>query len=174
VSDVEEMTTFERRLRVVALCIAAPAIAAAVLLPMVEGYRGLRPAAPLFGDPPAQTIVEAIQRGNQGVEEAYRFIAAGQDPNRPILVNDPSLTGGRDVMVSPLMLAVATRNRNVVQMLMSFGARLDVPQNSGAICLARSLHNDAIVSILDSGDGAGAECSPQSRPADAPPLAPAD
>src|SRR5262245_37054270 len=108
------MLTLDRRSRLLSLLIAAPAIVAAFGLPAIEAYRVVNPGAPLYGDPPAATIAEAIQRGNQGVEEAYKFIAAGQDPNRPILVNDANLTGGRALMVSPLMLAVAARNRNVV------------------------------------------------------------
>lgn len=160
------------RARVLALLIAAPAIVAAVGLPAVQAYRIVNPGAPLFGDPPAATIVEAIQRGNQGVEEAFRFVAAGQDPNRPILVNDAELTGGRPVMVSPLMLAVAARNRNVVQMLMSFGARLDLPQNSQALCLAKALHSDVIASILDRDErGEAAPCPERLATAESPLLA---
>jgi hypothetical protein len=153
------MQTSDRRTRLLAWVIAAPAIVAAAGLPAVEAYRVVNPSAPLFGDPPAASIVEAIERGNQGVEEAYRFIVAGQDPNRQVLVNDANLTGGHPVMVSPLMLAVAARNRNVVQMLMSFGARLDVPQNSQALCLAKALQNDAIVATLEGSVGEEPPCS---------------
>jgi hypothetical protein len=150
----------ERRARVLALLIAAPAIVGALGFTAIEGYRVVSPEAPLFGPAPATTIVEAIQRGNQGVEDAYAFIAAGQDANQPIAVTDEELTGGRRVMVSPLMLAVAARNRNVVQMLLNFGARLDLPQNRLAVCLATALQSDAIVSILERDGGIKAATTP--------------
>ena len=163
----------EGRARAFALLIAAPAIAGAAGLTAIEIYRVLTPDAPLFGDPPAATIVEAIERGNQGVEEAYRFIAAGQDPNRPIMITDEKLTGGRPVMASPLMLAVAAGNRNVVQMLLNVGARLDLPQNRLALCLAKARQSDAIASILerDGGVEATTPCPAGLTNAEAPLLA---
>jgi hypothetical protein len=127
----------------------APAVVGAVGLVGTEVYRVFSPDAPLFADPPAESFLQAVQRGNQGMEEAYRFIAAGQDPNQPITVTDEDLTGGRTVRASPLLVAVAARNRNVVMMLLNVGARLDLPQNKPAVCLARALQNEEIASILE-------------------------
>src|SRR5204862_1995601 len=111
-------------------------------------YRRVNPGSLLFGDPPPRTLIDAIERGNQGVEQAYGFIAAGQDPNRPILIDD-ELTGGRPLMASPLMIAIGAKNRNVVQMLLSVGADPALPQNELSLCLARAVGNDAIVEALE-------------------------
>ena len=104
-----------------------------------------RPRAPLFGEPSPASLAEAVTR-RFGVEHAYAFIRAGQDPNEPIVVDDPDYTGGRAIRVSPLMLAVAARDSNVVMMLLNFGARLDLPQNR--LALAQDLGDDDIASII--------------------------
>lgn len=128
--------------------IAIPALACALLVCGIDVYRRVNPRSLLFGDPPARTLLEAIERGNQGVEEAYGFIVRGQDPNQPIVVND-ELTGDRPITATPLMIAIAAKNRNVVQMLLSVGADVKLPQNALALCLARAVGNEAIVSALE-------------------------
>lgn len=127
--------------------IAAPAIAAALGLIVIDGSRVIRPESPLFADPPARSLAEAITRGF-AVEQAYAFIRAGQDPNEPIAVTDSDYTGGRTLKVSPLMLAVAARDTNVVQMLLNFGARVDLPQNRLAWCFARELGDEATANVI--------------------------
>jgi len=137
-----------RRETVLAAALVIPALACTMLVSGIAVYRRVSPTSLLFGDPPPRTLIDAIERGNQGIERAYEFIAAGQDPNRPILIGD-DLTGGRPVMASPLMIAIAAKNRNVVQMLLSFGADPTLPQNELSMCLARAVGNDAILSALE-------------------------
>jgi hypothetical protein len=84
----------------------------------------------------------------RGVERAYDFIRAGQDPNAPVVVTDPNYTDGRPITVSPLMLAVAARDTNIALMLLNFGARLDRPQNARALCLARQTGNEEMIAML--------------------------
>jgi len=134
------------RVSLVTFLVAAPAVVAALAISAFEGYRYMRPEAPLFASPRAASLADAIQ--HQGLEEAYAFIRAGQDPNVPLAVQDPDLTGGRVRMVSPLMLAVAVRNENAVLMLLSSGARMDLPQNRLALCLAKELGDEEISGIL--------------------------
>jgi hypothetical protein len=131
----------------VAACIAVPAIVAACGLSAIEVYRCLQPAAPLFGAEPA-SLAEAIT-GGYAVEYAYRFVRSGQDPNAPIVVDDPDYTGGRVVNVSPLMLAIAARDENTTLMLLNVGARLDVPQNRWARCLAQEIGTQPLLGIID-------------------------
>jgi len=155
-----------------AMLMMVPAIATAVGLTAIEGYRAVRPDSQIFGDPPAETFVAAVVRGDLGLEDAHAFIAAGQDPNALIEVSDENLSGGRVVMVSPLLLAVAARNDGVVEMLLAFGARPDLPQNRPAYCLARALGSDEIAAILEGANGGAGETRCPQRPPDsgAPPL----
>jgi hypothetical protein len=92
------------------------------------------------------SLADAIQHGE--VEDAYAFIRAGADPNAPLSFTDPQLTADRRVMVSPLMLAVASNKDNVVMMLLSFGARMDLPQNELAACLARRLAYNGVAEMI--------------------------
>lgn len=151
------------RISLVALLIAAPAVVAALAVSALEGYRLVRPDAPLFASQPAASLADAIIQ-RRGVEEAYAFIRAGQDPNIPIAVQDPDLTGGRVTMVSPMMLAVAAHNANAVLMLLSFGARMDLPQNRLALCLANELADEEISGILARTVDTPADCPEHAFP----------
>jgi hypothetical protein len=96
------------------------------------------------------SLAEAIQHGE--VEDAYAFIRTGTDPNAPLSFTDAQLTDRRPVAISPLMLAAATNKDNVAMMLLSFGARMDLPQNELAPCLARRLgYNDLAGMIIRDG-----------------------
>ena len=145
-----------QRTTVMAMCIALPAVAASVGLPALEAYRIVVPDAALFGDPPARSLAEAITHG-RGVEAAYPFIRAGQDPNASIVIDDEDYTDGAPMSVSPLIVAIASRDSNIVQMLVNFGARLDVPQNRDAWCFARALGHETIQNVLAA---AGADTDP--------------
>jgi hypothetical protein len=151
-------------LRPRALAIAAfvsfPAIAAAVGLAGVEAYRLMRPDAPLFGDAQPHSLAESITRG-RGVEAAYPFIRDGQNPNEPISIDDEDYTGSGARAVSPLIAAIASRDSNVVQMLLNFGARLDLPQNRDAWCFARALGDETMQALLAT---AGADTDPERCP----------
>jgi hypothetical protein len=140
----------------IAVVVAIPAIAAALGLAGVEAYRLTRPDAPLFGGPPPHSLAESITRG-RGVEAAYPFIRDGQDPNEPIAIDDEDYTGGDARSVSPLLAAIASRDSNIVQMLLNFGARLDLPQNRDAWCFARALGDATIQELLAT---AGADTDP--------------
>jgi hypothetical protein len=129
-----------------AALVAAPAILAVLWIGIVEGYRAASPAAPLFAAPPSATLAEAIQRDD--IDSAFALIRGGQDPNRPIDVRDELLTGGRAVRVSPLLLAVATRNDKAVRMLLAFGARTELPPDAMAACLADAVGDSAVAALL--------------------------
>jgi hypothetical protein len=135
------------RPRLIAALIAAPAIVSALGLTLVEGYRLIDPAAPLFGDPRAESMAAAIT-GRRGVEQVYAFIHAGRDPNDPIAVDDPDYTGGPSIPVAPLIAAIAARDPTVVQMLLDYGVRLELPQNRDAWCFARALGDEEIAGII--------------------------
>jgi hypothetical protein len=131
----------------IAALVSLPAIAAAVGLVSVEAHRLTTPDAPLFGDPQPRSLAESITRG-RGVEAAYPFIRNGQDPNGPISIDDEDYTGGGVRSVSPLIAAIASRDSNVVQMLLKFGARPNLPQNRDAWCFARALGDETMEGLL--------------------------
>jgi len=148
------------RATAMALCIALPAIAAAVGLGGLEAYRLATPDAPLFGDPQPRSLADAITRG-RGVEAAYPFIRDGQDPNALISIDDEDYTGGGERSCSPLIAAIASRDSNIVQMLVNFGARLDRPQNRDAWCFAGALGDETMQNVLAA---AGADTDPDRCP----------
>ena len=155
-----------RRSAWIAAFIAAPAVVSAVALTAIETYRLIEPEAPLFGGPRPASLIESIIEGF-GVEQTYQFIRAGQDPNEPMPLDHPDYTGGVGIRVSPLMLAVAAQDGSAVQMLLSFGARLDLPQNAHVECLAREIGNTEIITLITDGRGESAPPPCADRKADA-------
>ncbi|MBI2563185.1 MAG: hypothetical protein HYW08_12505, partial [candidate division NC10 bacterium] len=79
---------------------------------------------------------------------AYEFIRQGQNPNEPIAVRHPALTGGRPLLVSPLLWAVATNSRQSVLTLLGHGVTMGRPANSRAACLADALGNTELAALL--------------------------
>jgi len=142
--------------RVMAWLIALPALVCAIGLPLYESSDAARPTAM------AATFVEALDDRN--VEQAYLFIRRGQDPNTLVRFRDDVRTGGQEVQVSPLMLAVAGSDDNTVSMLLSFGARLDDAPNRHVVCLARDMGMGRLVALLQEAAGpeSESECPPPS------------
>ena len=156
-----------RRTRVLAVLIAAPVLITALGVLSLDLGRRERPASPLFTKPAAYSLADGIAAND--VEGAYRFIRAGQDPNELIAVRDSALTAGRSVFVSPLLWAVATQNKDAVLMLLGYGARMDRPSDKAAACLADSLGNADIATLLRTRHEAIArEQCPEARATDAP------
>lgn len=139
--------------KLVPILIAAPAVIAAIGLTVTAVSSASRKDVPT-------SLSDAIVEGD--VERAYAFIRSGQDPNAVLDFRHLELTADRPVSVSPLLLATATHRDNIVGMLLSFGARLDLPQNRLAICLAKQSGDDNILSILAKGDPEvlSVECPP--------------
>jgi len=132
------------RARLIAWMLAAPAIVGGLWIASTA-VRGST-AAGSSSVPAFESIADAIRHGE--VEDAYAFLSAGTDPNAPLPFSDAELTSGRPVTISPLMLAVASNKENTVMMLLSFGARLDLPQNELAACLARRLGYDDLAAMI--------------------------
>jgi hypothetical protein len=106
-----------RRLRLLAGAIALPAVLAAVALVALEGWRLESPESSLF-KAPQTSFADALGRGD--VSQAYERLRAGQSPDDLIAVRHPVLTGGRGVLVSPLVWAVANGQRESALMLIAF------------------------------------------------------
>lgn len=131
------------RARLVSWLIAAPALAAAVGLAVIEVGGIMRPPARVGT---VGTFVDALRDGSP--ERAYAFVRAGHDPNEPIAFRDSALTGGLEVNVSPMLLAVASNNENVVLMLLGYGVRMELPANRRAACLATRLGRDDLADTI--------------------------
>jgi hypothetical protein len=153
----------------VALAFIVPAVGVAATVVALESYRTIQPDSMLFVEPPAASLADALE--HREVEVAYAFIRQGTDPNATLPVQDAALTGGRRVDVSPLMLAVASRNRNAVQMLLSAGVRVDLPTNRLAACLAHDLgETDLETMIVRDGRLSATPTCPQPPDRSATPL----
>jgi hypothetical protein len=148
--------------KLIPILIATPAVIAAIGLTVTPVRSAARPGVP-------GSFSDAVIQGD--VEEAYAFVRAGLDPNAMLAFRHQELTADRSVSVSPLLLATATHRDNIVSMLLSFGARMDLPQNRLAICLAKQSGDDNILRILGKGDPdvLAVECPPP-RPGLAAPL----
>ena len=138
-----------RDTQLLAWLIGMPALVCAVGLPLFESSEAARPPAM------AATFVEAL--ADRNVEHAYVFIRQGHDPNALIRFRDDVRTGGEEVQVSPLMLAVAGSDDNTAAMLLSFGARTDDVRNRHVACLARDMGMAGFVD-LQLGTGSDADC----------------
>jgi hypothetical protein len=158
-----------RRTRLLATLMIAPAILIAGAIAGVEIVRAQRPESPLFVTPVAYSLADAIQRND--VLRAYEFIRGGQNSNDVIPARDPSLTGERTVLVSPLEWAVATNSRDAALMLLGFGASVNRRPGRGAVCLADALGRTEMSMLLRTySHEPGAPC-PRLEPASAPLLA---
>lgn len=153
--------------RRIALLVAAPTVAVALGVAGVGAMGVLRPQSSLLATPFAYSLGDAIAQGD--LLQAYRFIHGGQDPNDLIAVRDPALTGGRSVLVSPVVWATAVQNPQAVRMLLAFGVRMDRAANGKAVCLAEALRNEDIVRVLRrDGDGPSTEPCREIEAGDAP------
>ena len=153
-------------MKLIASILAAPAVGGTLWIASTE----LRDATTESSSVPVfESIADAIQHGE--VEDAYAFVSKGTDPNAPVPFSDAELTSSRPVMISPLMLAVSSNKENTVMMLLSFGARMDLPQNELASCLARRLgYDDLAAMILRDGRPAREVRCPEPPPDAAAPL----
>jgi hypothetical protein len=125
--------------------LALPAILMALAIVAVESWRLHEPRSPIFAPPFVFSLADAIERGE--LPQAYEFLRSG-DPGALIEVRHPVLTGGQSLAVSPILWAVATGNRDAVQMLLGLGARIDVGPDWKAACLADALGNQDLAEVL--------------------------
>jgi hypothetical protein len=92
------------------------------------------------------TLSEAAAIGDAG--EIARQIAAGVDPNRPVLVSRGFVN--RDpVMLTPLEAAVEHQRPDIVDVLVLNGARVDASTIAPLRCAARQLHDVRTEAVLE-------------------------
>ena len=130
-----------------AACLALPAALTVIGVTGLEAWRVVSPDSHLFVAPPVASLAEAI--ATDDVKQAYGFIRSGQNPNEPILVSDPRLTGGQATRVHPVVWAVASDAVQSLPMLLGFGARLDPPTQQRAVCIAAQYGREDMVALLE-------------------------
>ena len=135
-----------RRTHLLLVLMGTPTLLTAVGLSALEAWRLRHPESPLFATPFVYSLADAIERDD--VQRAYDFIRAGQNPSDLIPVHHPVLTGGRTVLVSPLVWAAAMNSKQAALMLLGFGARMDRATDSQAACLAEALGNAEVADVL--------------------------
>jgi hypothetical protein len=123
-------------------------------VPLILGSAGVMvgPAARwLFAGAPGEgrskSLGEAILR--ESVGDVYLLLEAGEDPDALFDVREERLTGDRAMRVTPLVLAVAVGDENLVRMLLDAGARPDAPGNAWAVCVAEASGRGNLVQMLE-------------------------
>jgi hypothetical protein len=134
------------RRRVLALLLATPTIVAAFAGVAIEALRIADPQAQILADTPSTSFVDALER--QDLLGAYWFVRGTHGANGPIQVSHPVLTGGQELVVTPMVWAVALRDDKAVLMLLGHGERMDGPLDRRAACLADAAGFPDIARIL--------------------------
>lgn len=116
----------------IALVVALPAVFGSAVLARTA-WHWIEPASPPGPESP-QALLDAVASGD--VSRAHGLIWAGQSANVPLPFSHWRLTSGRSVVVTPLLVAVARDDENMVRMLLTHGAIADDPRNRLAACLA--------------------------------------
>lgn len=137
----------------------APSLLGALLLALVETGIVFPAVNPIGTDVRTQTFADSIAR--HGVEQAYAYVRAGQNPNQPVALNDSRLTGNRELLLPPLIIALAARNENTAMMLLSFGADPALPQQAGAACLADWVDLPGVARLIRAVPGGDTPCPPK-------------
>jgi len=104
------------------------------------------------------------------LSRAHAAIRAGADPNGLVNFRHSDLTGGQTVLLSPLVIAAAKGDENMVRMLLAHGVRLDDPVNALAPCVAAALHRHSVRVVLSLWTMRAVEKACPLLDADEPPL----
>lgn len=139
------LTSLSFHTLIVAL-MALPVLVTTLAVGATDVWRWRRPAA-AFGGRVAYSFADAVEHGD-GLMDVYAFIRDGQDPNAPIPVRHPSLTGDRQVLVSPLLWAVAMQRNDVALMLLGLGSRPEKTADRMSACVADALGNADLAALL--------------------------
>jgi hypothetical protein len=112
----------------------------------IETWRLVWPHSALFAPPPARSLAEAIAGGV--LDQTYAFLQTAEDPRAPIAVRHRVFTDDRVVMASPLLWAAATRNKDVVSLLIGFGGSVATDADRDAPCVAEAAGRPDIAEML--------------------------
>lgn len=139
-------TTLTSVRRHIALALAIPSIVTALAVTGVEFWRILAPTRAEVGHRVYGTLGEAIVADD--LRGVMGFVQSAQSPNALIAVHDPALTGGRDVLVPPIVWAAAAGRQRIVLALLGAGATFERDADKAAACIADDLDLTEIASQL--------------------------
>ena len=98
----------------------------------------------------AQTLLDAVAR--QDLAAAQAIVRSGVNPDATAGYTHGELTRGRLVQVTPLYVAIAQHDKNLIRMLIVAGASAESPENLAAVCIAARGGQLKILQVLkDSG-----------------------
>jgi hypothetical protein len=110
----------------------------------------------LSSEGPLRNLAEAAAMGS--ISEVVRFLSAGEDPNRIVVVR-PHVISSSVKRVTALEAAVWHRSAELMKLLDHAGAIVDRDTRNHLTCLASDLRVDEIVSYLSPHDPP--HCVPQ-------------
>ncbi len=132
--------------RRLALVLVVPSVLTMFAVLGVEVWRLVSPAGAETGHRIYGTLGEAIVADDlRGVMD---FLQRGQSPDALIPVHDPALTGGREILVPPILWAAAAGRQRMVLALLGAGVTFERAADKAAACLADQLAFPEIATSL--------------------------
>ena len=126
---------------------ATPAIVAVVLglwllAQGLTGHIALFYSVPV----PPSSLMDAVTR--KDLAEAHAAIYGGANPNALAPYRHADITLGRTMNVSPLFVAVAQGDENMVRMLLGQGVDPTTPSSLAAVCAGAMMGRDDLIALL--------------------------
>jgi hypothetical protein len=151
---------------VIAMLMALPALVGTLGVGLFEGRRLVDSADMVETSAVSRSMAAAVESGD--VKWVYALIQSGHDPTRPLVYRHPDLTGGVTITTTPILIAVARHDENVVMTLLSAGGGGDAKQNHLAACLAAALGHAALAHSISHTVGQPANECPSIPPVATP------
>lgn len=121
------------------LAAAVPAMACALILTRTGINTAVR--ADILPTPSTDAMIDAVASGD--FARTYRLLRAGADPNARGGFANRTLTRDVRVEITPLALAVARGDDNIVRLFVNHGLRDDDGRTALTGCMVRSLEGGA-------------------------------
>jgi hypothetical protein len=150
----------------IAALMALPAFVGALGVGVFEGRRLVESTAAIEASAVSQSMAAALESGE--VEWVHALIRSGHDPSRPIVYRHPDLTGNVAITTTPLLIAVARHDENMVMTLLSSGAGGNAAHSRLAACLAAAIGHAALARSISETVGQPATECPSIAPGVAP------
>jgi len=135
------------RARLLVALLALPALGSAIFFTRFVVNRVLpEPPRP---EPTAAALLDVVSGSD--VLRAWVLVNAGVDTNAPHPFSNRSLTNDEEVLLTPLMLAAARGDENMVRMLLTYAPGADAAHRRMASCLALSRGDGDLAALILSG-----------------------
>lgn len=125
---------------------AIPALALGVLAIVFVGGGGPVSARATLVDRSPQALLAAAHEGSVG--QIATALAHGANPNWTSPYQLPEIAGGGTVEATPLLVAVARNDDDLVRALLGLGVDFRQPVNRQALCLAARLEFERLLAVF--------------------------